>query len=85
MNENEDATLAMLVLKQYKDLTNILEKNNKRLVTIIIILTTIIGLFIGGLVYIFTHYDFSYEDIAIDGNNNNYNERITGDVYNNGN
>ena len=69
----EDTTLAMLVLKQYKDLTNILEKNNKRLITIIIILTTIIGLFVGGLVYMFTHYDFSYEDVAIDGSNNNYN------------
>ena len=78
----EDTTLAMLVLKQYKDLTNILEKNNKRLITIIIILTTIIGLFVGGLVYMFTHYDFSYEDVAIDGSNNNYNDHITGDVYN---
>lgn len=82
MDENNDTTLAMLVLKQYKDLTDILEKNNKRLVAIIITLTTIIGLFVGGLVYIFTHYDFSLEDIAIDGNNNNYNEKITGDVYN---
>lgn len=82
MEDDNDTTLAMLVLKQYKDLTDILEKNNKRLITIIIILTTIIGLFVGGLVYIFTHYDFSYEDIAIDGNNNNYNERIQGDVYN---
>jgi len=82
MEEDNDTTLAMLVLKQYKDLTDILEKNNKRLITIIIILTTIIGLFVGGLVYIFTHYDFSYEDIAIDGSNNNYNERIQGDVYN---
>lgn len=82
MDENNDTTLAMLVLKQYKDLTDILEKNNKRLVAIIITLTAIIGLFVGGLVYIFTHYDFTYEDIAIDGNNNNYNEKITGDVYN---
>lgn len=82
MNENEDATLAMLVLKQYKDLTNILEKNNKRLVTIIIILTTIIGLFVGGLVYVITNYDIAYEEVAIDGSNNNYNEQITGDVYN---
>ena len=45
-------------------------------------LISIIGLFIGGLIYIFTHYDFSYEDIAIDGDNNNYNEKIQGDVYN---
>lgn len=82
MNENDDATLAMLVLKQYKDLTNILEKNNKRLVTIIIILTTIIGLFVGGLVYVITNYDIAYEEVAIDGSNNNYNEQITGDVYN---
>lgn len=82
MDDENNATLAMLILKQYKDLTTILEKNNKRLVTIIIILTTIIGLFVGGLTYIFTHYDFSYEDIAVDGDNNNYNEQITGDVYN---
>lgn len=82
MSENEDTTLAMLVLKQYKDLTNILEKNNKRLVTIIIILTTIIGLFVGGLVYVVTNYDIAYDEVAIDGSNNNYNEQITGDVYN---
>ena len=82
MNENEDTTLAMLVLKQYKDLTNILEKNNKRLVTIIIILTAIIGLFVGGLVYVVTNYDIAYDEVAIDGSNNNYNEQITGDVYN---
>ncbi len=82
MDENEDTTLAMLVLKQYKDLTNILEKNNKRLVTIIIILTAIIGLFVGGLVYVVTNYDIAYDEVAIDGSNNNYNEQITGDVYN---
>lgn len=82
MDENGDTTLAMLVLKQYKDLTNILEKNNKRLVTIIIILTAIIGLFVGGLVYVVTNYDIAYDEVAIDGSNNNYNEQITGDVYN---
>lgn len=73
MDENGDTTLAMLVLKQYKDLTNILEKNNKRLVTIIIILTAIIGLFVGGLVYVVTNYDIAYDEVAIDGSNNNYN------------
>lgn len=51
----EDKSFALSILEDYK-------KQNKRLFVIICILLTIIFLFVGGLVYVVTNYDFTYEE-----------------------
>lgn len=55
----EDKSLALQILEDYK-------KQNKRQFVIICTLLAIIFTFIGGLVYVVTNYDFSYEDYVTD-------------------
>lgn len=74
-NKVNETSFAFEMLKDYK-------RSNKMKDIIILVLIGIIALFIGGLVYVVTNYDFSYEDTTISGNNNNYNNGIGGDVHN---
>lgn len=74
-NKVNEVSLTMEILKDYK-------RSNKMKDVIILILIGIIALFVGGLVYIITNYDFSYEDTTISGDNNNYNNDVGGDVHN---
>ena len=80
--ENKEYSFAREILQDYKVQNERLFILNKRLFVVIGILLTIIFLFVGGLVYVVTNYDFAYEDTTIDGDNNNYNSEITGDVIN---
>jgi hypothetical protein len=75
VKDMEKDKFAMEILKDYK-------RSNKMKDVIIIILIGIITLFISGLVYVFINYDFNFVDTSIDGDNNNYNENIGGNVIN---
>lgn len=57
--ENEELSLARELIRDSKAQT-------KRLFIIIYVLIGIIALFVGGLVYVVTNYDFSYEDTITD-------------------
>lgn len=51
----EEKSIAYSIVEDYK-------KSNKRKDIMIFVLLGIIALFVGGLVYIVTNYDFSYEE-----------------------
>ena len=55
LEEVKHESFALEILNDYK-------KQTKRLFVIICILITIIFLFVGGLVYVITSYDFTYEE-----------------------
>lgn len=63
----EEKSFAMEMLNDYK-------KQNKRQFAVICILLAIITLFVGGLVYVVTNYDFSYEntEMSTSVGDNNY-------------
>lgn len=73
----EETSFAYEILKDYK-------RSNKMKDVVIFVLIGIIALFVGGLVYVVTNYDFSFEEETVDlsGDNNNYNNNIGGDVHN---
>lgn len=74
--ENNDKSFAMQILEDYK-------KQTKRQFVIICILLFIIFLFVGGLVYVVTNYDFTYEDTSSEARTDTGNACI-GDSCNNG-
>lgn len=74
--ENNDKSFAMQILEDYK-------KQTKRQFVIICILLFIIFLFVGGLVYVVTNYDFTYEDTSSEAITDTGNACI-GDSCNNG-
>lgn len=74
--ENNDKSFAMQILEDYK-------KQTKRQFVIICILLFIIFLFVGGLVYVVTNYDFTYEDTSVEAITDKGNACI-GDSCNNG-
>lgn len=74
--ENNDKSFAMQILEDYK-------KQTKRQFVIICILLFIIFLFVGGLVYVITNYDFTYEDTSVEAITDTGNACI-GDSCNNG-
>lgn len=74
--ENNDKSFAMQILEDYK-------KQTKRQFVIICILLFIIFLFVGGLVYVVTNYDFTYEDASAEAITDTGNACI-GDSCNNG-
>lgn len=51
----EDKSIALSIVEDYK-------RSNKRKDIMIFFLIAIIGLFVGGLIYVITNYDFSYEE-----------------------
>lgn len=51
----QDKSFALQILEDYK-------KQNKRQFVVICILLIINFLFVGGIVYVITNYDFSYEE-----------------------
>jgi hypothetical protein len=67
--EQKEHSLAMIVLKEYKSMVSALEKTNNKLMYVILLLSIIIGLFIGGLTYIVTNYDLVSEDVITEVNN----------------
>lgn len=69
--EQEEHSLAMIILKEYKSMVNALEKTNTKLIYVILSLLIIIGLFVGGLVYVVTNFDFTYEDISAETSSGN--------------
>lgn len=67
--EQKEHSLAMIVLKEYKSMVSALERTNNKLMYVILLLSIIIGLFVGGLVYIVTDFDVVREDAITEVNN----------------
>ena len=72
--KNETDTFYNEILKDYK-------RSNKVKDIVIFVLIGIITLFVGGLVYIFTNYDFSFDDNVASTNEGN---ACVGENCNNG-
>lgn len=77
MKDNkENKSFAMEILEDYKRINKVKD-------VLIFVLVGIIALFIGGLVYVVTNYDFSYEDTTTEAVTDTGNACI-GDNCNNG-
>ena len=69
MNENIEYSLAREMLQDYKAQNERLFILNKRLFVVIGLLLTIICLFVGGLVYIFSTYDVDFQFVGTEKGN----------------